>query len=111
MSDPILTPSEIAQFLAAKAIGHATAFLDGRIDAGALGQQADALCGELLVVSGEPACNHLSDPTRLLVVVMMRAACASPGPRADRWQSIMHGFVDLVRHESAETRRRKAVNA
>jgi hypothetical protein len=59
-----MSPVEIATFLAGKAIAEATAFLQGRSDDTRLARAADQLCGELLVVTGEPACNAIADPTR-----------------------------------------------
>lgn len=100
---PHLTQQEIASFLAAKTIAAATAFLDGRSDGAALARDADRLCGELLVVSSEPDCNALADPTRLLVIAMRRASVAT-GTRALRWRAIMIAFVDLVRNEATELR-------
>ena len=103
MASADLTAPEIASYLAAKSIAAATAFLDGRSDGAALAKAADQLCGELLVVASEPACNAISDPTRMLVVAMMRGAVAT-GLRAQRWRAIMIAFVDLVRAEATELR-------
>lgn len=103
MAGAEMTAPEIASFLAAKSIAAATAFLDGRSDGAMLARAADQLCAELLTVSSDPACNAISDPTRMLVVAMMRGAVAT-GTRAQRWRAIMIAFVDLVRAEATELR-------
>lgn len=113
MSDPALasehfTPPELANFLAARTVAEATAYLDGRHDADRLGRAADAFQGEIMTAwYGEISAdiNAVLVPVRLLVLAMRRAALAQELARQDRWQQVMGALVELVRHESAELRR------
>lgn len=98
-------PAEHANFLAAKVVAHATAFLDGRNDAAELGRNAKAMQIELMIGTDDPASRAVLDPARLLVVAMMGASYAHGEPRQDRWQHVMGALVELVRHESTELRR------
>lgn len=100
-----MRPPESANFIAAKAVAHATAYLDGRNDAALLARNADDMQCELIVASSEGNANRILDPTRLLVVAMSRTAIAQGEARQDRWQSVMGALVELVRHESHELRR------
>lgn len=96
-----LTPLDVATFLAGKAIAEATAFLQHRSDEARLARAADELCGELLAVERDPACNALSDPTRLLVTSMMRCSVSS-GPLTQDWCLVMLAFVGLLRRQLRE---------
>lgn len=102
-SDANLSPQHVASFLAATAIAGATAFLDGRSDAAALAKASDELVGKLLLAGSDPATNRVLEPTRMLVICMMRAAIAT-GPRLLRWRHIMIAFIDLVRTENVAMR-------
>lgn len=104
-SHPNFSPAEHANFLAAKAAAHATAFLDGRNQAAELARNADAMQCELMTAAYDPAANAILDPTRLLVVAMARTAISQGEARQDRWQQVMGALVELVRHESTELRR------
>jgi hypothetical protein len=99
------TPAESANFLAARAVSHATAFLDGRNDAAELARNADRIQLELMMSATDPSTNIILDPVRLLCVAMMRTAVAPGDSRQDRWQQVMGALVELVRHESHELRR------
>jgi hypothetical protein len=98
MSD-YLTAPEVANLLAAQAVAASTSYLEERGDGARLAQEANRLFLELQMIGHDPACNSIADPTRLLVVAMMRTACAT-GPRAERWADIMRAFVPLLRQES-----------
>jgi hypothetical protein len=95
------TAPEIANLLAAQAVAASTSYLDNRSDGGQLAQEANRLFLELQMIGHDPACNAIADPTRLLVISMMRTAI-SIGPRAERWADIMRAFVPLLRQESKE---------
>jgi hypothetical protein len=97
------TPAEAANFLAAKAVAHATAFLDGRNNEAELARHADAVQLELMAYA-DPSTNIILDPVRLLNVAMMRTAVASGEGRQDRWRQVMGALVKLVQHESVELR-------
>lgn len=99
------TAAEHVNFIAAKAIAHATAYLDGRNDAVQLGRNADQVQCELLGTMPEPEANRIVDPVRMLLVAMSRASLAEGDDRQDRWQQVMGALVELVRHESTELRR------
>lgn len=86
----------IASFVAGRALGYATAYLDGRDDIAALARHADKLVVESLIAWD--GTEELSDPTRLLIVTMMRTSCAT-GARLDRWRSVMAAMVHLVQGE------------
>ena len=96
-----LTPPELANLLAAQAVAASTSYLDDRGDSAKLAHEASRLFLELQMIGHDPACNAIADPTRLLVVAMMRTA-NSTGPRAERWADIMRAFVPLLRQESTE---------
>jgi hypothetical protein len=96
-----LTPLDVATFLAGKAIAEATAFLQHRGDEARLAHAADQLCGELLAVERDPACNAIVDPTRLLVTSMMRCAVARD-PIMQDWCLVMFAFVGLLRRQLRE---------
>lgn len=95
---------EHANFLGAKVIAHATAFLDGRNDAADLGRNARSVNLELIPVGDDPKAKPLLDAARLLVIAMMGASAAADEVRQDRWMQVMGSLVELVRHESLELR-------
>lgn len=95
------TAPELANFLAAQAVAAATSYLDGRSQAADLAREADRVFLELQAIGHDPACNAIADPTRVMVVAMMRTAIAT-GARAARWADIMAAFVPLLRQESSE---------
>jgi hypothetical protein len=103
MHSPHFTQAEAANFLAAKAVAYATAFLDGRHGALELARHAAAVQLELMTLA-DPSTNIILDPVRLLNVAMMRTASAQGGVRQDRWRAVMTSLLDLVRHESIELR-------
>jgi len=98
------TTPELANFLAAQAVAAATSYLERRSDGARLATEADRVFLELQLIGHDPRCNAVADPTRLLVVAMMRTAIAT-GVRAERWAAIMAAFVPLLREESAELAR------
>lgn len=101
------TPVEVANFLAAKAVACATAFLDGRDDETKLAGHATSLQGELTTTfTASPDLNvtAILDPTRMLVFAMRCTADAQGEARQDRWQHVMGAMVDLVRLESTALR-------
>ncbi len=102
---PVFNAAEHANFIAAKAIAHATAYLDGRNDARQLGGNADQVQCELLTTATDIDANRILDPVRMLLVAMSRASLAEGESRQDRWQQVMGALVELVRHESTELRR------
>jgi hypothetical protein len=99
------TPAEHANFVAAKVVALATAFLDGRNDAAELRRNAQSLMCEIVAVSDDAPARAILDPTRLLVIAMAGTAAASGEARQDRWQHLMGALVELVRFESHELRR------
>ena len=98
------TPAEHANFLSAKVVAHATAFLAGRNDAALLNLNARSVMCELVAAPDDPVAKAILDPTRLLVVAMMGAAAAQDEARQFRWMHIMASLIDLVRHESTQLR-------
>jgi hypothetical protein len=95
------TTPELANFLAAQAVAAATSFLEGRSDGARLGQEANRVLLELQIIGHDPACNAIADPTKLLVIAMMRTSIAT-GRRARRWAAVMDAFVSMLREESSE---------
>jgi hypothetical protein len=95
--------SDHAVFLAAKAVAHATGFLDGRIDAEALGKKAEQFNDELKFARN-PATNGILDPVKMLATAMSNAAAANGEPLQDRWHHVMGQLVELIRHISSEMR-------
>lgn len=101
------TPPELANFLAAKAVSHATAFLDGRNEARELAGNARSLEFELMASFAgvsDYRVTAILDPTRMLVFAMLRTAEAEGEARQDRWQHVMGAMVELVRLESTALR-------
>lgn len=95
------TPPELANFLAAQAVAAARSFLEGRSESDQLSREAMRIFLELQMVGQDTRANAIADPTRLLIVTMMRTASAT-GARAERWAAIMDAFVALLRDESVE---------
>jgi hypothetical protein len=98
------TPVDHAVFLAATAVSHATAFLDGRNDAAITRQNAERIFAELILAGRDPAANHILGPVRLLAIATLRAAVTESETLQERWQHVMGALVDLVRQESRERR-------
>jgi hypothetical protein len=97
--------AEHVNFIAAKVVAHATAYLDHRNDRELLARNAQAVMGELLISIGEDrAAKAILDPTRLLVQAMMGTANAEGEARLDRWRDVMAALVDLVRQEGLQHR-------
>lgn len=94
------TPAQHASFLAAKAVAHATSYLNGHSNAATLGHNAKAMQFELMTGSDDAASRAVLDPARLLVVAMMGTSYAQGETRQDRWQHVMGALVELVRHEA-----------
>lgn len=102
-----LTLPEQANFLAARTIAYATAFLDGRNDAAELAIHAEAVQCEIRTFwsdRADVAVNAILVPVQLLVDVMRFAAVAIGDVRQDRLQSAMGSLVELVRNEANELR-------
>jgi hypothetical protein len=97
------TAAEHAVFLAAKAVAHATGFLDGRIDAEQLGQKAAELNDELKFARN-PATNGILDPVQMLATAMSNAATVEGEALQDGWNNVMAYLVELIRHISKEMR-------
>lgn len=95
------TAPELANVLAAQAVAAATSYLDGRSNAARLNQEASRVFLELQLIGHDPSCNSIADPTRVMVVAMMRTAISS-GTRADRWADVMRAFIPLLRQESTD---------
>lgn len=99
------SPAEHANFVAAKVVAHATAYLDGRNDLVDLARHATEVMIELLACSTEDRdARAILDPARLLASAMVGTACAATPARLDRWQKAMGAMVELVRHVSTELR-------
>lgn len=105
---PNFTPAEHANFLAAKAVAHATAYLSGLNDAALLGLNARSMFLELIAAPDDTRAKPILDASRLLVVAMSGAAASADAVREDRWQQVMGALVELVRHESKQLRQAHA---
>lgn len=92
-----MAPDREAQFLASLAVAAAEAYLGGRANAYALGEEADRIACRVLVVSSASA--DVPDALRLLVVVMRRTSVAL-GARQERWAEVMAALTKVVRHEA-----------
>lgn len=101
---PNFTPTEHANWLAARAVASATAYLDGRHGVDQLEKQALEIQIELLAASACQA-RSILDPVRLLNIAAMRTARTHGDARRDRWRQVLASLVDLVRHESNDLRR------
>jgi hypothetical protein len=101
---PTFTPAEHANFLAAKAVAHATAYLDGRNDAALLARNAHSVQYEILAAPEDPLAKPALDAARMLVVAMLGASTAIGEVRQDRWRNVMGALVELVCGESMALR-------
>ena len=99
------SPVEHANFISAKVVAHATAYLDGRNDADTLYITARSVFCELIAVGEDLRAKAILDATRLLTVAMLNASSTKDAARLDRWQQVMGALVELVRMESAELKR------
>ncbi len=93
-----MAPDREAQFICSLAVAASEGFLGGRIDAGALGKEADRVACQVLTVSSASA--DVPDALRLLVVTMRRTSIAT-GARQEHWADVMAALARLVRHEAA----------
>ena len=110
--DTEFTPAEKANFAAAKAVGYATAFLDGRADADALHTTARSVLPELLLIGDEDIhAKAIRDVTHLLVIAMLNASVIKDTARLDRWQQVMGALVELARMEARKLRETGAQRA
>jgi hypothetical protein len=98
------TPAEHANFLAAKTVAHATAFLDGRNDATDLARNTRSVQFEILAAGDDVSAKPILDASRMLVVAMMATAWVHDEARLVRWQQVMGALVELVQHESLALR-------
>lgn len=100
-----MSPAEHANFVAAKVVAHATAFLNGSHDAGQLGSNARSVNLELIPCADDLKARAILDAARLLVTAMLGAAAAEGEARQDRWMHAMAAMIELVRYESTELKR------
>lgn len=100
-----IPPIDQANLLAGHAASYATAFLDGSHTAEQLGDNADRLFLELLIVES-PETSSFLIPVQLLAITMMRVAkharavSIDGDDRQNRWNLVMASLVDLVCLES-----------
>jgi hypothetical protein len=80
------TPAEHANFLAAKVVAYATAYLDGRDDANNLGRNAACVMCELLAAPDDAPARAILWAARMLAQTMSIAAAAEGIARQDRCQ-------------------------
>lgn len=113
-----IAPLDQANLVAGHAVSYATAFLDGRHTAAQLGDNADRLFLDLLVVEA-PETSSFLIPVQLLAITMMRIAkharesvtprqlyATSPWQeRMERWRQVLASLVELVCHESRQMRK------
>lgn len=121
MREAHLTRLDQANLIAGHAVAYATSYLDGRHTPQQLGDNAERLFLDLLVVETAETSTFLI-PVQLLAITMMqtaRRARISPAgeegrldvqsvaayERLDRWQSVMGSLVDLVTHESRQLKK------
>ncbi len=118
MREAHLTRFEQANLIAGHAVSYATAYLDGRHDAAKLGDNADRLFLDMLVIETEETSTFLI-PVQLLAIAMMRAAKNArelkldPDSytaiiRSERWDQVMASLVELVCQESGLLKRTDA---
>jgi hypothetical protein len=100
-----MSAAEHANFIAAKVIAYATAYLDGRNDLADLARNAHSISIELDVCSDDPDARPILDAARMLRNAMTGTAGAIGEARLDRWQHLMGVLVEMIRHESHELRR------
>lgn len=107
-----IDPIDQANLLAGHAVSYATAFLDGRQTSAQLGDNADRLFNDLLVLD-KPEVSAFLIPIQLLTLVMCRVArhareeddAVSTEERDRRWQLVMASLVELVCNESRKIRK------
>jgi hypothetical protein len=99
------TPAEHANFVAAKVVAYAAAFLNGSHDASQLARNAHSVMLELIPIADDLKAKAIIDPARLLAIAMSGAAAAQGETRQDRWMHVMASLIELVRHESSELKR------
>jgi len=100
-----MSPPEHANFIAAKVVSHAMAYIDGRNDRALLGRNAESVMIELIACSDDPDAKTILDPARLLVIAMIGTAGADDEARRMRWCDVMVALIHMVRQESHELRR------
>lgn len=100
-----MSPPEHANFIAAKVVAHAMAYIERRNDREQLGRNAQSDMIELVACSDEPLARTILDPTRLLVIAMIGTAGSEDQARRARWCDVMIALISMVRHESHELRR------
>lgn len=98
------SPAEHANFVAAKVVALATAFIDGRKDLADLGRNAVSVKIEILacVYDGREA-RAILGPALLLANTMILTSTSAGG--LDGWQKVIQSLVEKVREESHELRR------
>ncbi|WP_036010639.1 hypothetical protein [Bradyrhizobium yuanmingense] len=102
-----LTRIEQANLIAGHAVSYATAYLDGRHTAQQLGDNADRLFIDLLVIENAETSTFLI-PVKLLAIAMMRTArrtipaSLETDERAERWHAVLAALVELVFNESRQ---------
>jgi len=99
------SPVEHANFVAAKVVAHAAAYLDGRNDADTLYITARSVFTELIVVGEDLRAKAILDATRLLTIAMLNASSVKDEARLDRWQQVMGALIELVKIESTNLRK------
>jgi len=99
------SPVERANFVAAKVVAHATAYLDGRNDADTLYITARSVFCELIAVGEDLRAKAILDATRLLTIAMLNASSVKDQARLDRWQQVMGALIELVKIESTNLRK------
>lgn len=113
-----IDPIDQANLLAGHAVSYATAFLDGRHDALQLGDNADRLFLDLLVVES-PETSRFLIPVQLLAITMMRIAKHSRESHEPRglyqttpwhhrmqsWERVLASLVELVCGESRQIKK------
>ena len=104
-------PADHANFVAAKVVAYATAFLDGRSDADTLYITARSVMTELMVVGEDTRAKGIIDAARLLTIAMLNASATKDIPRLDRWQQVMGALVELVRLECKNLREIGAIGS
>jgi hypothetical protein len=104
-----IDPIDQANLIAGHAVSYAAAFLDGRHTAVQLGNNADRLFLDLLVVEA-PETSSFLIPVQLLAITMMRIAkhereLDGSSPPVSRWEQVLASLVDLVCHESRQIKK------
>lgn len=100
-----MSAAEHANFVAAKVVSYAEAYIAGRADRAELAQNAHSVMIELVACSDELAAKAILDPARLLVIAMIGVSGTDEQARRMRWSDVMIALVHMVRDESHELRR------